>query len=127
MFCTLLLPPFEVPRNAIGVIKRRDKYLVEVEFAGKPHIYLCAPEYGNFNKVLSRPFSDLLEKALRDFAAADAEFSRIVGDKPKAPTIDDDFRLKADAWRALPAKPVMPDEVHRQKVLAEAAIGEKDL
>lgn len=38
-----------------------------------------------------------------------------------------DFQQKAAAWRALPQKPPLSEEVRRERVLAENAVREKDL
>lgn len=42
-------------------------------------------------------------------------------------TIWHDFQQKASAWRALPFKPPIPEEVRQHRLLAENALREKDL
>ncbi|MDE2027817.1 MAG: hypothetical protein KGK03_11145 [Candidatus Omnitrophica bacterium] len=49
----------------------------------------------------------------------------------KGPFVDEtaafaDFQRKADAWRAMPQKPPLPEEVFRYRVLADDAINNKE-
>jgi hypothetical protein len=71
-----------------------------------------------------------LQLTITDFAAADAEFSRIVGEKqppPESLLINDAFLVKAAAWRDLPEKPTESEDAHRHFVLARHAMEEKNV
>lgn len=125
-------PYFSLPRTKISdvqtICKRYCQLIlnvsrIECDFTGN---FLSSSNAGLASDG-SREYFQFLETALRDFAAADAEFSGIRGEKPDTSTglMDDDFRAKAAAWRALPEKPGMSEEAHRQLVLAHAALQEK--
>ena len=124
-------PAYEAPRAALGNIKRYtgkyNKQIVGVEINGKRRDYSGAPDGSSkYFATLSMPLAELLDKVFRDFASAEAEFSKLRGEAPKAPLIDDGFRAKAAAWRALEVKPDISEDVRRQKLLAESYFREKD-
>lgn len=71
------------------------------------------------NQYPNEKFADITEKSKGlDEAAA-------LKDKAKAKELEV-FKEKAKAWRALPAKPPLPESANRYRVLAEDAFKEKD-
>jgi hypothetical protein len=73
----------------------------------------------------SKPLFDFFYLAVKNIPAAEAEFWHLRGDF-MTPGARAAFHEQAAAWRALAVKPELSEEVHKQSLLAESYLREKD-
>jgi hypothetical protein len=106
----------------VSVVVGKYRYI----FIGLNHAREGTEPITSDNMVMpSSLMADFLYLVLTNFPAAEEEFWRLHGEA-LSPAAMATFHEQAATWRVLAVKPELPEEVRKQRVLAESYLREKD-
>ena len=117
---------FDVPLSTAKFSTCMSAYVC-LDISGKRHIFSVVDDDGKnaIDIALFKVFYKFLSDTVQSFSDADAAFWQLRGE-PLPTVAMAAFHDQAAAWRALAVKPDLPEEVRKQRLLAESYLRDKD-